>query len=707
MNAEQPIPLECLTPDLHSDYLYVGSTADEPEEGLFWASEDNGQSWDNCQIDQNTNVRSIAVRPDQSSYVLAAEYGSGIYRSNNYGGENSWTLINSGLTNLNGLKVKYCPVNSNIALLGTEAGVFKSRNVNAETPTWQATEGSMAGQVQDIEFHATDNANVCLSMVDEDEGRIYISADTGRSWITMSTGLFGNHVIYDLAVDINHPDTFYAATDDGVYKLKNPVKRGTLPSTPSVQTWGPGVIIVNGDITIPQGVTLNISAGTTVKMIYDFDICQGGAHNSKSEIIVYGALNANGTQNAPVVFASSHETNPQPNHWYGIRSMAGSAINLNYCQVKHAYGGLFAGSPASLSVVNCLFEDNYMAGLYLDGTYNNAEITGTTIQDCGTYGIYGKLGYLYAGQDVIIGNRYGIYYLGDAAVTIEECQVSATGVSSYYGIYAEGYEEDRPEIHITQCDISNFQQGGIYLDGLYEGSDIADITESDAGMYGIYLSDCSAGLGVVSGEANRIASSTYGLWADKDGAISVRRTKFENNGVENVHIAEGGWAEMGTEEDYGENSFFFPEEAQYYVYNENEDYIYAQYNFWELVDEEYFYNVIYDPWLEEDPLPRREGPIGPAVLAADFELAEAFPNPFNPTATIRFSLASPKEVNVDIYNLLGQKVRRLYSGQAAGGTTSLIWDGENDIGQKVAASLYLVQLRTAESRRAIKVTVLK
>jgi hypothetical protein len=395
--------------------------------------------------------------------------------------------------------------------------------------------------------------------------------------------------------------------------------------------------------------------------------------------------------------------------------MSGSAINMEYCQIRHAYAGVTAESPASFSLDHCLIESAHLAGVFIDGGSATPYVQNTAITNCGQFGILCQHSSLSAWTLGISGNDYGIQYIAEAGqfLDIFWCVISGPGSNSYYGIFAEGYEGERPQVTIQSCYVSGFGQGGIYIDGVTSGSYLYDISVTQTGIYGIYFSDCFASIPIVPSiwQANFMVQNTYGLWIANGGSATVRRTKFLENLSEGVHVADGGWVDLGEDEQgqHGENAFYIGEECLYHVYNENELEVQALYNFWDPRVEDLFNNAKYEPWLNEDPLPnpRREVPDSHPFISNDFELAEAFPNPFNPTATIRFSLASPKEVNVDIYNLLGQKVRCLYSGQAAGGVKSLIWDGENDIGQKVAAGLYLVQLRTAEGRRTIKVTVLK
>jgi hypothetical protein len=77
----------------------------------------------------------------------------------------------------------------------------------------------------------------------------------------------------------------------------------------------------------------------------------------------------------------------------------------------------------------------------------------------------------------------------------------------------------------------------------------------------------------------------------------------------------------------------------------------------------------------------------------DFALLQNYPNPFNPNTTISFQLPANADVQLDIYNTLGQKVRTLTDATLPAGAHSAHWDGLNDAGQVVNSGLYLYQLK--------------
>lgn len=76
------------------------------------------------------------------------------------------------------------------------------------------------------------------------------------------------------------------------------------------------------------------------------------------------------------------------------------------------------------------------------------------------------------------------------------------------------------------------------------------------------------------------------------------------------------------------------------------------------------------------------------------QLYQNYPNPFNAVTHIEFSLARPGEVMLDIYNILGQKVRTLAQGYYQAGQHRIVWDSKNDGDQWVASGIYFYRFRS-------------
>ncbi len=75
-------------------------------------------------------------------------------------------------------------------------------------------------------------------------------------------------------------------------------------------------------------------------------------------------------------------------------------------------------------------------------------------------------------------------------------------------------------------------------------------------------------------------------------------------------------------------------------------------------------------------------------LPGEPQLLPNYPNPFNPATAIRFFLPTAAQVNLDIYDLQGRRVRSLWTGRAAAGEQEKIWDGRDESGGIVASGLY-------------------
>jgi hypothetical protein len=91
----------------------------------------------------------------------------------------------------------------------------------------------------------------------------------------------------------------------------------------------------------------------------------------------------------------------------------------------------------------------------------------------------------------------------------------------------------------------------------------------------------------------------------------------------------------------------------------------------------------------------------------DFWLEPNFPNPFNPTTNIRFSVHRQTSVSLTIYDLLGQKVRTLFEEVMDPGTRTISWDGMDDGGRPQASGTYIYRLKAESFVEAKKMLLLK
>ncbi len=94
---------------------------------------------------------------------------------------------------------------------------------------------------------------------------------------------------------------------------------------------------------------------------------------------------------------------------------------------------------------------------------------------------------------------------------------------------------------------------------------------------------------------------------------------------------------------------------------------------------------------------------------------EGYPNPFNPTATIRFGLPEAGKVTLVIYDLMGREVVRLVEGGRDAGWQAVVWDGRDARGREVPTGIYIARLSiipptagvTPQGTKAIKLVMMK
>ncbi len=89
------------------------------------------------------------------------------------------------------------------------------------------------------------------------------------------------------------------------------------------------------------------------------------------------------------------------------------------------------------------------------------------------------------------------------------------------------------------------------------------------------------------------------------------------------------------------------------------------------------------------------------------ELKGNYPNPFNPTTHIEFSLKKAGRVELAVYNINGQKVRTLVSGEMEADNHKVTWNGKDDRGNSVSSGVYFYRLQTSEVSQTKKMLMLK
>lgn len=95
-------------------------------------------------------------------------------------------------------------------------------------------------------------------------------------------------------------------------------------------------------------------------------------------------------------------------------------------------------------------------------------------------------------------------------------------------------------------------------------------------------------------------------------------------------------------------------------------------------------------------------------IPGHFVLFQNYPNPFNNETIISFEVPYLTEVNITVYNILGQKIKKLVSTLKNAGVHKVIWDGTNDDNTKVPSGVYIYQMTTSTNyKKNKKMIILK
>ena len=94
-------------------------------------------------------------------------------------------------------------------------------------------------------------------------------------------------------------------------------------------------------------------------------------------------------------------------------------------------------------------------------------------------------------------------------------------------------------------------------------------------------------------------------------------------------------------------------------------------------------------WMDSDILLSLE----PSPIAAGFRLNGPFPNPFNPSTVISYALPYDLNIEINIFNLLGRKVRSLLNETRPAGQGSTIWDGKTESGHLASGGVYFISVQ--------------
>lgn len=116
-----------------------------------------------------------------------------------------------------------------------------------------------------------------------------------------------------------------------------------------------------------------------------------------------------------------------------------------------------------------------------------------------------------------------------------------------------------------------------------------------------------------------------------------------------------------------------------------------------------FYGL--NPRFPEDMMANVEAPTSEVNAIATLD--GNYPNPFNPTTTVKFSMEESANVSIDIYNIKGRKVKTLVNDIQSAGSHTEIWNGTNDSGEVVGSGIYFMKMKAGNVESTKKMVLMK
>lgn len=89
------------------------------------------------------------------------------------------------------------------------------------------------------------------------------------------------------------------------------------------------------------------------------------------------------------------------------------------------------------------------------------------------------------------------------------------------------------------------------------------------------------------------------------------------------------------------------------------------------------------------------------------KLNKNYPNPFNPTTTINYSLKENSKVSLNIYNIKGQKVKQIVNEVLTAGEHSIVWDGTDNNNKSISSGIYFYKMKTENHEETKKMILMK
>jgi hypothetical protein len=126
-----------------------------------------------------------------------------------------------------------------------------------------------------------------------------------------------------------------------------------------------------------------------------------------------------------------------------------------------------------------------------------------------------------------------------------------------------------------------------------------------------------------------------------------------------------------------------------------------------LKKEESFFDGTWNLYFDHHDWTNIEDEMGEKESPMEFSLLDNYPNPFNPVTKISYSIPEACKVKLEIFNILGQKIRALVDEDQAVGKKTVSWDGRDEKGTSVASGVYFYKLKAGNFSQTNKMVLIR
>ncbi len=430
--------------------------------------------------------------------------------------------------------------------------------------------------------------------------------------------------------------------------------------------WGTfdGNLVMCGNFHIVDDVI--ISAGSTLTIAADARIAFNG-----SGLEIAGTLHAPGVRGSEITMTRSPASRE---NWSGIEVRPGASVYMSSCVVTDAVVGLQAMS-AAITLVDCEFARND---------------TGAVMENCA----------LHATRTSFSESNDSGLRVEDGAGTVADCVFGdnrsaglvCTEASSYRfvrSVFSGSLEGNGAEfMNSSHCVVDSCSFSSNAFDGAKIKQSSPRFTHCDFNQ-----------------------NAQYGLNCEKLSLPSLNWCSVIGNKM-GVVCRTGAYPNLGNTLDpnSGHNSIYSNHQAAVANYTLQGTPIQARRNWWGSAPPAgrlFVGYVAYTPWLEQAPDPTLYASAAPEFDAV-YGLGQNHPNPFNPVTTLTFSVPpAAGDVLLTVHDIAGRLIRTLHNGPATPGSHEIVWDGRDDLGNRVASGVYFARMVAPDFGATRKMLLLK